>query len=105
VFDGELVAIADGQPFFPLACQRLLHGERSGARQLCGNYRLFPSTGMVARSRACLVRKRHYQSAWTAVPLCSVATVPLAPHATAADRSGQLSAASCQCLAMPAGDA
>jgi hypothetical protein len=45
-----------------------------------------------------------YQSAWTAAPLCSVATVPLAPHATAADRSGQLSVASCQCLAMPAGD-
>src|SRR5215203_4163816 len=45
-----------------------------------------------------------YQSAWNAVPLCSVATVPLAPHATAAARSGQLSAASCQCLAMPAGD-
>src|SRR5712691_2074503 len=45
-----------------------------------------------------------YQSAWIAVPLCSVETVPLAPHATAADRSGQLSVASCQCLAMPAGD-
>jgi hypothetical protein len=49
-------------------------------------------------------RRTSYQSAWTAVPLCSVATVPLAPHATAADRSGQLSVASCQCLAMPAGD-
>ena len=47
---------------------------------------------------------RSYQSAWTAVPLCSVATVPLALHATAADMSGQFSAASCQCLAMPAGD-
>ena len=45
-----------------------------------------------------------YQSAWTAVPLCIVATVPLAPHAITADRSGQLSIPSCQCLAMPAGD-
>jgi Integrase core domain len=47
---------------------------------------------------------RSYQSAWTALPLCSVATVPLVLHATAADMSGQFSAASCQCLAMPAGD-
>jgi hypothetical protein len=49
-------------------------------------------------------RRTSYQSAWTAVPLCSVATVPLAPHAITADRSGQLSIPSCQCLAMPAGD-
>jgi hypothetical protein len=49
-------------------------------------------------------RRASYQSAWTAVPLCSVATVPLAPHAMTADRSGQLSIPSCQCLAMPAGD-
>jgi hypothetical protein len=48
--------------------------------------------------------ERPYQSAWTAVPLCSVATVPFAPHAITADRSGQLSMPSCQCLAMPAGD-
>jgi len=49
--------------------------------------------------------ERPYQSAWTAVPLCSVATVPLALHAIAADMSDQLSAASCQCRAIPAGDA
>ena len=29
VFDGELVAFADGQPYFPLVCERLLHGDRS----------------------------------------------------------------------------
>ena len=45
-----------------------------------------------------------YQSAWTAVPLCSVATVPLALHSTMALRSCQLSIASCQCLGTPAGD-
>jgi hypothetical protein len=45
-----------------------------------------------------------YQSAWTAVPLCSVVTVPLALHAITADRSDQLSIPSCQCLAIPAGD-
>jgi len=50
------------------------------------------------------IRTAPYQSAWTAVPLCSVATVPLALHAIAADISGQLSIPSCQCLAMPAGD-
>ena len=45
-----------------------------------------------------------YQSAWTAVPLCSVVTVPLALHAITAGRSDQLSIPSCQCLAIPAGD-
>ena len=50
------------------------------------------------------IRTAPYQSAWTAVPLCSVATVPLALHAIAADISGQLSIPSCQCQAMPAGD-
>ena len=44
-----------------------------------------------------------YQSAWTAVPLCSVTILPLANHAGAADISGQFSVVSCQCLAMPAG--
>jgi bifunctional non-homologous end joining protein LigD len=29
VFDGELVAFADRRPYFPLVCERLLHGERS----------------------------------------------------------------------------
>jgi ATP-dependent DNA ligase len=29
VFDGELVAFADGVPHFPLVCERLLHGDRS----------------------------------------------------------------------------
>jgi bifunctional non-homologous end joining protein LigD len=28
IFDGELVAFADGVPHFPLVCDRLLHGER-----------------------------------------------------------------------------
>jgi bifunctional non-homologous end joining protein LigD len=27
LFDGELVAFADGQPHFPLVCDRLLHGD------------------------------------------------------------------------------
>jgi bifunctional non-homologous end joining protein LigD len=29
VFDGELVAFADGRPHFPLVCDRLLHGDRT----------------------------------------------------------------------------
>jgi ATP-dependent DNA ligase len=29
VFDGELVAFADGKPHFPLVCDRLLHGDTS----------------------------------------------------------------------------
>jgi ATP-dependent DNA ligase len=29
VFDGELIAFADGQPYFPLVCDRLLHGDRT----------------------------------------------------------------------------
>jgi bifunctional non-homologous end joining protein LigD len=29
LFDGELVAFADGVPHFPLVCERLLHGDRS----------------------------------------------------------------------------
>jgi bifunctional non-homologous end joining protein LigD len=29
VFDGEVVAFADGVPHFPLVCERLLHGDRS----------------------------------------------------------------------------
>jgi hypothetical protein len=58
----------------------------------------------VSTSRGHCCTWSDYQRAWTTAPLCSVATVPLAPHSTAADRSGQLSAASCQCLAMPAGD-
>jgi bifunctional non-homologous end joining protein LigD len=29
VLDGELVAFADGRPYFPLVCERLLHGDRS----------------------------------------------------------------------------
>jgi bifunctional non-homologous end joining protein LigD len=29
MFDGEIVAFADGQPHFPLVCRRLLHGDRS----------------------------------------------------------------------------
>jgi hypothetical protein len=45
-----------------------------------------------------------YQSAWTTVPLCSVATVALPLASTTAARSFQLSIASCQCLATPAGD-
>ena len=49
--------------------------------------------------------ERRYQSAWTAVPLCNVATVPLALHAIAVAISDQLFAASCQCRAIPAGDA
>jgi bifunctional non-homologous end joining protein LigD len=28
-FDGELVAFADGRPYFPLVCDRLLHGDRT----------------------------------------------------------------------------
>ena len=31
VFDGELVAFADGVPYFPLVCERLLHGHRDVA--------------------------------------------------------------------------
>ena len=66
-----------------------------------------------AKRRAAAARTRRearaqqvgvYQSAWTAVPLCSVATVPLALHSTMALRSCQLSIASCQCLGTPAGD-
>ena len=29
VFDGEIIAWDDGRPYFPLVCQRLLHGDRS----------------------------------------------------------------------------
>ena len=29
IFDGELVAFADGKPHFPLVCDRLLHGDRT----------------------------------------------------------------------------
>jgi bifunctional non-homologous end joining protein LigD len=29
IFDGELVAFADGRPHFPLVCDRLLHGDRT----------------------------------------------------------------------------
>jgi bifunctional non-homologous end joining protein LigD len=29
IFDGELVAFADGRPHFPLVCDRLLHGGRT----------------------------------------------------------------------------
>jgi hypothetical protein len=51
------------------------------------------------------MRRTSYESAWTAVPLCSVTIVALANHAGAAeDISGQLSVVSCQCLAMPASD-
>jgi bifunctional non-homologous end joining protein LigD len=31
LFDGELVAFADGQPHFPLVCDRLLHRDASVA--------------------------------------------------------------------------
>ncbi len=31
VFGGELVAFADGVPYFPLVCERLLHGHRDVA--------------------------------------------------------------------------
>ncbi len=54
---------------------------------------------------SCGRRGTSYESAWTAVPLCSVTIVALANQAGAAeDISGQLSVVSCQCLAMPAGD-
>jgi hypothetical protein len=50
-------------------------------------------------------RRTSYQSAWTTVPLCNVTIVALANHSGAAeDISVQFSVASCQCLAMPAGD-
>ena len=29
IFDGEIIAWDDGRPYFPLVCQRLLHGDRS----------------------------------------------------------------------------
>jgi hypothetical protein len=46
------------------------------------------------------------QSAWTAVPLCSVTIVAFSNQAGAAeDISAQLAVVSCQWLAMPAGDA
>jgi hypothetical protein len=45
-----------------------------------------------------------YQSAWTTVPPCSVATVAFSVEATTAPRSSQLFIASCQCRATPAGD-
>src|SRR5947209_9296788 len=49
---------------------------------------------------------RASQSAWTAVPLCSVTIVAFSNHAGAAeDISAQLAVVSCQWFAMPAGDA
>jgi hypothetical protein len=72
-----------------VAGARHAHHARTGPDLPCGR-------------RPC--RRTSYQSAWTAVPLCSVATVPLPPHAITAARSGQLSIPSCQCLAMPTGD-
>ncbi len=47
---------------------------------------------------------RAYQSAWTSVPLCSVATVALPLHSTSAPRSPHVSVACFQCSATPAGD-
>ncbi len=78
-------------------------GERRRFRHLQGPHRARVAPAAVVSDGAGN-QLGAYQSAWTAVPLCSVATVPLALHATTAGRSVQLSIASCQCLAMPAGD-
>ena len=79
------------------------------ASPVCDSAQMMPRGGKPGRRRPAgddyADVERPYQSAWTAVPLCSVATVPLALHATAAAMSDQLSAASCQCRAIPAGDA
>src|SRR5438270_5285078 len=76
-------------------------GRWSGCCAPSAALRVARLTPGVARLR----ERASYQSAWTTVPLCSVTIVALANHAGAAeDISGQFSVASCQCLAMPAGD-
>ena len=67
------------------------------------------SVDEMARPRSAPRRRRTagtmaYQSAWMTVPLCRVATLALALHATMAPMSCQLSIASCQCRGTPAGD-
>jgi hypothetical protein len=44
-----------------------------------------------------------YHSPWTTAPLCSVTTVALPIHSTAAGNSDQVLVC-CQCPVMPAGD-
>src|SRR6266487_4597027 len=79
------------------------------ASPVCDSAQMMPRGGKPGRRRPAgddyADVERPYQSAWTAVPLCSVATVPLALHATAAALSDELSAAASYTLSLPAGQA